>query len=151
MGTLWSTVWSSSQDTQLPVLPSLLRQEQPPLNPNVTWNCSRPWPHKIEIMLPIVLTDDQDISHRNREWIDVFLRGLLLFWPAVQLSKMTINLVIDEEVRRNTPQLIQRYVHDYVQAGRQQLPHAFPPIQVQYNKYLPRLYETGTDSLLMAR
>ena len=104
MGSLWSTVWLS-QKTQPHVFHAHLQQEQPPLDGNTTWNCSRPWPHKIEIMLPIVLTDDQDISHRNREWIDVLLRGLLLFWPAVQLSKMTINLVIDEEVRLKTPQL----------------------------------------------
>ena len=137
-------MWSS-QTPQLHVSPSYLQQEQPALNPNTTWNCSRSWPHRIEIMLPIVLTDNKDILHRNREWVDVFLRGLLLFWPAVQLSKMTINLVIDEEVRLKTPQLIQTYVHDYVKAGRQQLPQSFPPVHIQYNKYLPRLYETGHD------
>ena len=60
---------------------------------NDFYSCNRTWP-QMELFIPITLVDN---GTRNNEWVDVFLRGFLLFWP-VEISGTTIRLMLDEEV-----------------------------------------------------
>ena len=56
--------------------------------------CNRIWP-SLDLFLPIHLKEN---SKRNNEFIDFFLRSLLLFWP-LEVSQTTLRLVIDSELR----------------------------------------------------
>lgn len=144
MGLQWSSpVELSSLNNEWPVQPAFLRNDYH----HTSWDCNRRWP-SIEVMLPIVLLPEQSQASsspsRNREWIDIFLRGLLLFWP-IQCSRLVLTLVIDDEVRLQTPHLVDTHVTRHIAAGRRALGASFPTINVLYNKPLARLYPTGHD------
>ena len=90
-------------------------------------------------MLPVVL--DHANPLRNREWVDVFLRGLLLHWP-VAASGLVLNLVLDDEVARH---LVDAHVTRVVTTGGRMLGNDFPTVRMHYNRPLRRLYGTGHD------
>jgi hypothetical protein len=137
---------SSQHRQELLPLPPVQLARPLPRNSSITTDrtCSdRPWPRgRLEVMLPIVL--DPANTLRNREWVDIFLRGLLLHWP-VAASGLVVNLVLDTEVRATAPHLVDAHVTRVVAAGRRKLGAAFPTVRIAYNRPMLRLYGTGHD------
>ena len=83
------------------------------------WNCSRKWPY-LELFLPIIVGPDKSNVHgfnsslRNSEWMNIFMRSFMLFWP-VNLSGTVINLIVDAEVKENisTAGLFEKHVTSF--------------------------------------
>ena len=59
-------------------------------------NCARSWP-ELELFLPVSIRPETE-STRNGEFLRIFIRSFLLFWPLT-ISNTTISLYFDEEVQ----------------------------------------------------
>ena len=90
----------------------------------VNWDCDRSWP-KIELFLPIVLTDPEatsgahGASNRNDEWRAILFRSLLLFWPFRE-SNTSIVMLYDEELKQNPviAEMLKKNVLDVIDSYR---------------------------------
>lgn len=61
-------------------------------------SCTKPWP-RLELFLAVHLSNATTKGrNRNGELFDFFLRSFLLFWP-LEVSKTTLRVVVDEELR----------------------------------------------------
>lgn len=90
------------------------------ISDGLSWDCSRPWP-RLELFLPIIVSPENNDAHgvnsmlRNSEWLNIFLRSFMLFWP-VKISNTNINLIVDAEVkeRETTTRLLDQYVYSQI-------------------------------------
>ena len=62
------------------------------------------WP-KFEFMVPINYVHNEHV--RNMEFVNIFLRSLLLYWPVAE-SKLVVNMIIDEECIQSQSELVQK-------------------------------------------
>ena len=102
-------------------------------------NCSKKWP-KIELFLPIYLSEGND--PRNSEWLNIFLRGFLLFWP-VKASNTSIRLLLDAELIGSP--LVVMHITNPIASLKSTLGDAFPNIFISYNDPKENVYKTGHD------
>ena len=118
--------------------------------------CTSEWPD-LEIFLPVYLNGNVSIDpdgisrvhgdetqkfERNDEWVNVFLRSFLMFWPVKQ-SQVKFRVIVDEELRNSS--LLKDHVTDFISEKSIELGEDFPHINVTYNPRLEHVYSTGHD------
>lgn len=78
--------------------------------------CDRKWP-ELDLFLPVHIRPG---GSRNNEFLDIFLRSYLLFWPIIR-SNTTLTLYFDEELqhtdefstaKNGLAQQVERHGHD---------------------------------------
>ena len=104
----------------------------------LAWDCSRTWP-KLELFIPVILVPG---GARNDEWVNVFLRTYLLFWPT-RLSGTTINLIVDVELRNSA--LVAMHIQSVIKTLSAELGDNFPKMHVTYHDHVSTVYKTGHD------
>jgi hypothetical protein len=63
------------------------------INSSLALPCDRPWP-QLELFLPVCLTHGRDLLRRY-EFLTMFYRTFILFWPKV--SNTSLLIMVDEE------------------------------------------------------
>jgi hypothetical protein len=89
-------------------------------------------------MVPLHIKDD---SKRSEEWVDVFLRGLLMYWPF-QKSSTSITLLVDSEISTDAHQ---RYIDTPIRVLSKDFQSNFPSINIKYNYKREGVYRSGHD------
>ena len=127
-----------------------------PPSPSTPTSCTVHWP-ELEIFLPIYLNPNVSVDSlnirrvmgdvtqkfdRNNEWIDIFMRSFLMFWP-VKRSNVKFRLIIDQEFENST--LIPMHVTNFIDSMTSELGDSFPLINITFNAPKQNVYNSGHD------
>eukprot|EP01031_Cornospumella_fuschlensis_P032638 gene32638-39460_t len=117
-----------------------------PLNPNVSWDCNRPWPNHAMYMTLNIPPRSDKVSRHNwptnllPEYYEVFFRGVMMFYPW-QVAKTTLVIMVDAEMKNSTE--LREDVLDVLERGQREFGAAFPTTCVIFNDPIPNVYSTG--------
>ena len=110
--------------------------------------CNKIWP-SLEILVPMHLVNvnttenyDPHGKERNLEWVTIFLRGFLMYWP-VQESKSEITLILNDVLENTT--LVQENVINVISHYKNEFKEKMPVISIKYHQHTNNTYRSGYD------